>query len=290
MDDAESLDTLLKQSVAKSSMADIDKSLDLLIATANLILRSGIQTDSDNTAAEMAMFFLLKSNEHMATLVHLSATNCHRDAAIIARTMVEGAACLNWALLDVPTRTDKWFWFTLIHEWRTLQANQARGIPYDSEHLVRVAAEMEARGIGYIKRNLERDIQTAKASGKIKVYPGDPWAHEWTQMSIIGMIELLDENDSLVHFFRSSSQWVHWVSPPMFRALKSDQDFRVFDGEAWTELAASMIAAVSAYGQILVLVCRTLVLDHQSEVEQVLNDLHASLRKTFLPLTLDFET
>lgn len=290
MENAEDLELLLKTKVAKDAMDDIYKYRDRLIVIANAIYRAGVTIDPNDSAPEMAMFFLFKQMEHLASVTHLANQKCHRDTAVLARTMVEGAACLNWALLDAPTRPDLWYWFTLIDEWRTLQSNAARGMPYDSEHLANIGKAMEEHGIAYIRDNLLRDLKKAESEGKKLLYPHDPWAYEWTKSNVIDKIKLIDEGGSLEQYYRKSSQWAHWASPPMFRALKKDQYRRMFDNEAWTELYVSHLAAITGLAHVMKLTNRTLGLSFEKETDEILGGLHAALRDSALPLTLDFDT
>jgi hypothetical protein len=73
-----------------------------------------IAFQTDNGADVMALSFATKQLEHMRSVRTLIAVGSHRDALLIARTMLEAQAILRWAFMQTQERPDLWFWYGAI--------------------------------------------------------------------------------------------------------------------------------------------------------------------------------
>src|SRR3954467_1280709 len=98
---------------------------DLLETITHDVYEKRIAFTPDNGADVMALSFVTKQHEHLRSVRTLITAGLHRDALLIAGTMIEGLGRLLWAFNEVPERTDLWFWFGAILDWRQTLKNKA---------------------------------------------------------------------------------------------------------------------------------------------------------------------
>ena len=92
-----------------------------------LIVRGQIRTNPAARVDQMIISYLAAQFEHMRSVLQLESAGQHRDAWLIARTMIEGYAQLSWALSnDSGVRVEEWFWFSAVEDWRQQRSMRPR--------------------------------------------------------------------------------------------------------------------------------------------------------------------
>lgn len=79
----------------------------------------------------MTVQFLFKQIQHTESLLRLVP---RRDAGLIARTMIDGLYKLLWASQAHEERAKLWRSFSVIHDWRRIQAGLKIGIAVDDKN------------------------------------------------------------------------------------------------------------------------------------------------------------
>ncbi len=195
-----------------------------------------IAYEPDIGADVMVLSFVTKQREHLRTVRVLIDAKQHRDAHLIARTMVEGMARLLWAFNQKPDRTDRWFWFGAILDWRQMKKNEENGIVVEPDDRTELKTYVDRYGPNYYRTTVRKAIETAQVAGTVYEIPEDPWRNDWTTTNIESMFVGVDGKRLYESIYRDSSEWVHWGPRTILRAMQlaawgttgfTEEDWRV---------------------------------------------------------------
>jgi hypothetical protein len=180
----------------------------------------------------MLLTFLLKQLEHMKSIIGLSKSGNFKDTAIIARTMLEGFAYLQWASHRPEVRAYRWRAFGWLVDFRNIQEQEKLGEKVNPEYKRRVENE--------IKRHCEillkpRYLQTEKQN-----LPADPYIQEWTvndEGEKVSPRNILTSTDiqlslSLKNAFEKTSKRIHWQPQDLSIEWKSNEVIFSCQGKA----------------------------------------------------------
>jgi hypothetical protein len=178
-----------------------------------------------NGADVMALSFATKQLEHLRSVRALIAADLHRDAQLIARTMLEAQGILRWAFNSTPERTDLWFWYGAILDWRQMAKSKAQGFEVDAADEAELKPYVDQHGPSYYKPTVRKGLQNAQKTGATYDLPEDPWhPTDWTELNVRAMFEELGDGDRRLYdsFYRRTSEWGH--SGPRAILIAADHD------------------------------------------------------------------
>jgi hypothetical protein len=185
-----------------------------------------------NGADVMALSFATKQLEHLRSVRVLIAADLHRDAQLIARTMLEAQGTLRWAFNRAPERTELWFWYGAILDWRQMAKDKTLGWEIDPTDEAILKPYVDQHGPNYYKPNVRKGLQNAQKTGATYDLPDDPWhPTDWTELNVRAMFEELGNDDKRLYnsFYRRTSEWGH--SGP--RAILIAADREQTDAAEW---------------------------------------------------------
>jgi hypothetical protein len=178
-----------------------------------------------NGADVMALSFATKQLEHMRSVRALIAAGEYRDAQLIARTMLEAQGTLRWAFNRTPERTELWFWYGAILDWRQMAESKAQGFEVDPADEAELKPYVDQHGPNYYKPRVRQRIEEAQRNGTIYDLPEDPWhPTDWTELNVRAMFEELGDEDRRLYdsFYRRTSEWAH--SGPRAILIAADRE------------------------------------------------------------------
>lgn len=183
-----------------------------------------ISFQPDNGADVMVLSFVTKQHEHLRSVRILVAEGLHRDAFLIARTMLEGLGRLLWAFRAVPERTELWFWYGVILDWRQTLKNIGNGLTPDPDEMAELKALVDKYGPNYYTPKVRKARRNAERNGTVFEMPDDPWDVRWTNTSIAKMFEEIGGKDWYDSIYAETSEWVHWGPRAILRAMETSED------------------------------------------------------------------
>lgn len=217
-------------SSARKELPELDVLAQELEALAIDLFTPPVTYQRLDSADNMALSFVAKQREHLRSVRTLIAAGLHRDAQLIARTMLEAWGRLRWAFNQVPERTDQWFWFGAILDWRQMAKNKQDGIVVDPADEAALKPYVDQYGPNYFRKKIRDNIEKAQRDGTEYTIPDDPWnKSEWTDTDLRSMLEELLEERLYDTFYRRTSEWGHSVS----RAVLGAADPQRSDSEEW---------------------------------------------------------
>jgi Family of unknown function (DUF5677) len=169
-----------------------------------------IAFQTDNGADVMALSFATKQLEHMRSVRALIAAGSQRDAQLIARTMLEAQGILRWAFNRAPERTELWFWYGAILDWRQMAENKRDGVEVDPADEAELKPYVDQHGPNYYRSNIRKRLEEAQKTGTTYILPEDPWhPSDWTEVNFRSMFEELGDERLYESFYRRTSEWAH---------------------------------------------------------------------------------
>jgi hypothetical protein len=199
---------------------------------------------------------------------------------LIGRTMLEGLARLLWAFNDIPERTELWFWYGVILDWRQTLKNEAKQIPGDPAIKAELRAYVDAHGPKYFRRDVETALDAARRSGVAPEMPEDPWKSSWTSVQIKEMFNEVGLEPMYQGVYGESSERIHWGPRSILRAMEpADWGMSGFTQEDWSSaLRALGIGCFSLVTSLQVL-DRHLSLGRNEQLASLMETLSTIFRK-----------
>ena len=205
-----------------SLFGDLAKGLEVL---AHNMFTLPIAFQTFNSADVMALSFATKQLEHLRSVRALIAADLHRDAQLIARTMLEAQGALRWAFNRTPERTELWFWYGAILDWRQMAKSKAQGFDVDPADEAELKPYVDRHGPNYYKARVRQRIEEAQRNGTTYDLPEDPWhPTDWTELNVRAMSQQLGNEDERLYdsFYRRTSEWAH--SGPRAILIAADRE------------------------------------------------------------------
>jgi hypothetical protein len=238
--------------IAQAAMPGLDELADQLEAIAGELFDKRIAYEPDDGADVMALSFVTKQREHLRSARTLVAAGLHRDALLIARTMIEGLGRLLWAFNRTPERTDLWLWFGTILDWRQTLKNEEAGMEVDPGEKGELKSYVDKHGPNYYRPSVRKGLETAQRDGSHFEIPEDPWAKDWTDASIETMFGEVGGKSLYERAYRNSSEWLHWNPRSILRAMQSAEwGVDGFTQEDWRAAATALQLACQSLLQSL---------------------------------------
>ncbi len=205
--------------IAHAALPRLSALADDLDAVAAELFGRRIPYDPEDGASVMALGFVTKQREHLRSVRILIDANAHRDALLIARTMVEGMGLLLWAFNQKPERTDRWYWYETVLDWHQTRENEEDGIVVDPQDKALLKAYLDKHGPKYYRPKVRKGLQAAERDGTVYEMPDDPWETKWTPTNVADMFDAVGGELSYKGIYRDASEWIHWSPRPILRAM-----------------------------------------------------------------------
>lgn len=215
-----------------------------------LTVRGQIRTDPAARLDQMVISYLAAQHEHMRSVIQLESAGQHRDAWLIARTMIEGYAQLTWALTDDSgVRVEEWFWFSAVEDWRQLKVNEAKGRQVTPQEWQLADALLGQYGETYFTKN----AKDARDAGQ--PLPADPYRSQWHRCQIRQMFEAIGSLRLYQSVYDSASEWAHWNPRALFHSLGPQAPFSTSTDDP-RRAAQALLSGLAAYLETVRLVVR----------------------------------
>lgn len=223
--------TARQELIFRKAVSQLSSIADDLENLTREVFEKSIEFESDVGADVMALSFVTKQREHLRSVRKLIDIKAHRDALLIARTMLEGLGRLLWAFRKRPERTNLWLWYGAILDWRQMMKNEDDGIAVDQQEKAELKLHVEDHGADYFRSKVVDAIQTAEKGGLEYRLPEDPWRNDWTVANVESMFVEVRGQRWYDNIYRYSSEWVHWGPRAILRA----QDYAEWGVSGFTE-------------------------------------------------------
>lgn len=190
--------------------------LDIPILQKHLAAISGAARDcvhdfdvaSDDYLGWMSVHFFDKQLGHAAAVRILDG---HRDAALVARSMLEGLCFLKWSSHDTK-RALRWHCFSVIDEWRSLRASPRPHTADLAGRLDELASYLATFGDVLLTKKARRALNSARE------LPEDPFIRTWYDAKLQDIFALVSASDLYTGPYGMAGDWHHWSPTGLLRA------------------------------------------------------------------------
>lgn len=237
---------------------------------ASLVDANSIPYSKEKSADHMALAFVTKQREHLKTVCLLIDAEAHREAFLVTRIMVEGSGMLRWAFLDLPTRSDLWFWFGAIRDFRQIHQSMANGRTVDPDEVAELTRLVGLHGPVYYRPDVCKAIRKAAEASKPHQMPTDPWRNRWHEISVQAMFREIDDEVTYEKVYRNSSEWIHWDPRTILRAMEmGPRGTKGFTEKDWRAAGIAFPQACQALKECMQVLNRHFSLGIQSQLDAI---------------------
>jgi hypothetical protein len=186
-----------------------------LISLSNKVIQDAEFREDDHLGF-MGLCFLSRQIDHLQCMVMLTH---HRDAMLIARSMIEGLCMVKWAQLIPHERPLKWRAFGYIYDWRILRLKVASGESVDPLQQEKIESALAEYGQFFYTN------EARIAHGEGRELPKDPYHKDWKCGTQIKQI-CESVGGSVLHreIYSTFSDWHHWGTATMAESLSFSED------------------------------------------------------------------
>lgn len=164
--------------------------------------------------AFLVAFFLWKQLDHADAILRLGV---HRDADLIARSMIEGLCQLKWAAQDPDERGDRWRRFTWVHDWRLLQKKVRAGVPVSARLRRRIEEGVAKHAADFLKKR--KKTGSGRPPGP-NASTTDPYVTHWSRTSVNALCSAVQARPLYEWAYAQFSDWHHWSPGGFVRATR----------------------------------------------------------------------
>lgn len=186
---------------AKRDLPKLRRFASDLVTVVDELLSRPIRYRPDDHFAFMALGFTCAQAEHLKAICTLVDAGYHKDAGLIARTMIEGLCRLKWAAQEPEERPYLWRMFSIIDDFRIVDPEVWKSNP-------QVANELKEKLMKYGPLFHTRKAKQAAKAGKS--LPKDPYWRDWTGHNICKICRDAGAEELYTRIYRDVSCWVHW--------------------------------------------------------------------------------
>jgi len=176
-----------------------------------------VPVDLQDAFARMAVIYMYKQTSHLEAMKALGSS---RDCQLVARSMLEGVAQLVWAEEKPKRRATQWWEFAVIHDWRVMRLDKARGRLVSEDEEQQVLDNLAELGGQFLKSQEYRVVLQSNEG----IPPGcDPFHGNWTKQGPSGLFAHLIIQGMMPQLTRDEyamfSDWHHWSPGGAAQAL-----------------------------------------------------------------------
>lgn len=241
------------------------------VRTLRELFRSrSLKLSTKGTFAELVIFFTWKQEDHADAILTLGK---HRDAQLIARSMVEGLCQLKWAANDPANRPERWRLFTWIHDWRLMQRNARFG------RVVRTGKRLEIeQGIKDHGHLFEKG-----RPGRRRKPGRDPYVQHWSGKSVNHLCTEVNGQTLYDWAYTEFSDWHHWSPGGVLKALKTTDRTISFAPPTAHQVLGAFAVAFQCLFETMELANDTFKLGLEADLDEIRNAYLRDLTPTAVP-------
>lgn len=205
----------------------------------------------DDDFGFMTLQFLYKQIQHGESILLLIP---RRDAGLVARTMIEGYYQLFWASQSPEERAKLWRSFSVIHDWRRIQAQLKEGIAVAAEDAQKTEAILKVFG----------DLHRTK-----KQQSSDPYHKNWRGgVSLADMADLVGR-ELYDGPYDELSDWEHWGLSGIGDSITRENNHVLVNSDSERIAGLSLLAAFQCLHQTLMVADMHLLLSITETIQEI---------------------
>ena len=212
--------------------------------------------------AFLVAFFLWKQLDHADAIVKLGL---HRDADLIARSMIEGLCQLKWAAQDPDERGDRWRRFTWVHDWRLLQKKLGAGLPVPARLRKRIEEGVGKHAADFLKKKSKKGSGPHTSPSPSAT---DPYVTHWSGTTVAALCSSVQARPLYEWAYSQFSDWHHWSPGGFLRATQRSGNRITFTVPEEEDALPTNVVAFQCLFETLEMANKTFDLGLETELER----------------------
>lgn len=197
---------------ARTDLLKLRSFADRLGSLVAQMIDPGGSLDDQDHLGFMALCFVGAQMEHVRSVCVLVDNGQDRDAALVARTMIEGLCQLKWAAQKPSARPEVWRAYSLVEDWRLMRSQSDEEV--DQPYRQKIEQRLSQYGPGFWSDKARK----RKSEGKR--LPADPYRRDWHGQTALQIFEDVDGKSLYERIYRVTSGWIHWNPKAIGTALE----------------------------------------------------------------------
>ncbi len=220
-----------------------------LLSLSREILQSPIRYNESDHLAFMSLCFVSAQIEHLTTIEILVEAGQHKDAGLIARSMIEGMCLLLWAARDTSTRPFLWRSYALVQDFRLMRAKEKAGERIDPSRKSAIMEQIKIHGPQFFTKK----VQKTKLEGL--PLPKDPYRKDtnWSGKNVREICEEVQGAPLYERIYRETCQWIHWTPRGLGSTIRREGDMVYYLNQSADTAATALASGFQALFESLVL-------------------------------------
>jgi hypothetical protein len=236
---------------------------DELIGLAEDILGRDIRYSETDHLGFMALCFVSEQVEHLKSIRLLVEHGHHRDAGLIARTMMEGLCLLLWAAKDSPSRPLLWRSYACVEDFRLMKQKEAAGESIEPAQRAKINKMLKQYGNQFLTK------KARKAQREGRPLPVDPYRKNWSGRPLDQICDEVQGQLLYEHIYRGMSERIHWSPRGLGTAITRDGQKVTYSGISPENAATALAVGFQALLQSLELLDEHLQLCEKRRLNQL---------------------
>lgn len=189
---------------AKKDLPKLREFANQLTLIVNEMLQQAIPYKETDHLAFMSLCFVSKQIEHLKSICLLIDAGQHKDAALIARSMIEGMYLLLWAAQESTTRPLLWRSYAYVEDFRLMNKKEQMGEEIVSAEKTALLGQLKKYGPRFYTKEAQ------KAHSDNLPLPDDPYRKTWSGKTVADISK--DVKGQLLYreIYKEISAWIHW--------------------------------------------------------------------------------
>jgi|SRR5581483_1022231 len=237
--------------------------VDRLLSLAHEIFQSPIRYNESDHLGFMSLCFVSAQIEHLTSIVTLVEAGQHKDAGLIARSMIEGMCLLVWAAREPLSRPLLWRSYALVQDFQLLGEKEKAGEKVDPSQKSDIMKQLEIYGENFFTKKAE------KAKRKGLPMPQDPYRENWSGKKIR---EVCGEVQGVLLYdkiYREVSQWIHWTPRGLGSTIHREDDWVRYSHQSAKTAATALRSGFQALIESLTLLDNHLKLGFTNRLREL---------------------
>lgn len=217
-----------------------------LLEIANRALQSHPSfNDTKDHLSFMALCFVSAQIEHLDSIVILVGKGQHRDAELVARSMIEGLFLLKWAAGEAAIRPFRWRAYSWVQDFQRLEEEEESGRKIEPSLKTTILEQLKIYGPQFFTEKAK------KCLSKGLPFPPKPYQHTWYgDLNLWDICKEVKGELLYKNIYRETSEWIHWTPRGLGKNLEHDEGHvnyaRPTDNQAYTALASGFQALLES--------------------------------------------
>ena len=259
---------------AEKDIPKLRQFADRLIVLVNTILQKSIQYNEEDHLAFMSLCFVSKQVEHLKTICILVDAGQHKDAGLIARSMIEGMFLLLWAAHDPLKRPLLWRTYALVEDFRLMREKERAGEEIEPSHKLKIMEQLNIYGEQFLTNKAK------EAMRKNLPVPEDPYCKNWSGKQIWEICEEVKGHLLYEQIYKDTSQWIHWTPRGLGTSIRRDNRIVHYMDESKDVAATALASGFQSLLQLTELIDSHLALGFTGRLTELRNLYIKELSKT----------